>query len=702
MVGHAPVHRDIAVRLSPARPSAVLSSFLRTALLIAAVAHPLGAATMLAEAESIDGARLGVVMASPGPIRVGRGEIVPAAGASVHALICGDQACGLAVVGPARFSYLVEDRFSQQVARRNLETASSLAPQATPAGMKIEMQLDGALVWSWEAAPAAAPGDTASGLPDWAREVLERPLFSRPSLALLAARRLPAPGMAFALLRAGGDRYLLGVDPAIERVETLAAVVLTTGAESSFYRGRYRALELVAQPIARAWWDRFAAPLVAEHEALRADNDAGSHVAISTRSRVRASDRAVGLWIVGLTESVIDAGHGRDTPIRIKSVTVDGKNADYLLRDNQLFVALEPPLQPGATAEIAVEHDGEYAVRPGGDNFWSLGTWPWYPQPPLNGELATLEIEVRVPAELTPFASGATVSEETKDGFTTLRTRLDEPMQFPVVAAGKYHVFSDTRNGVTCNVASYAMADERGAKRLINDFFVGADFYTWRFGTPYPFDDFNVVEVNSWGFGQAPPAVIFITQEAMNPLGDATDRFFSRGVNERYLHEIAHAWWGHVLKMDSSEEQWLTESFASYSAALALEAIYPGRRGKDAFAEAVRHWATGAKRVGDGGSVYLANHLAFRKYADFETRVYLLYDKGPLVLHALRLELRARLGEEKGDALFFTLLRSFLKNFHFKWGATRHLVGILDQITREDWQPWFERYVYGTEMPRWQ
>jgi hypothetical protein len=26
-------------------------------------------------------------------------------------------------------------------------------------------------------------------------------------------------------------------------------------------------------------------------------------------------------------------------------------------------------------------------------------------------------------------------------------------------------------------------------------------------------------------------------------------------------------------------------------------------------------------------------------------------------------------------------------------------VGILEQMTGSAWQPWFERYVYGTEMP---
>ena len=59
-------------------------------------------------------------------------------------------------------------------------------------------------------------------------------------------------------------------------------------------------------------------------------------------------------------------------------------------------------------------------------------------------------------------------------------------------------------------------------------------------------------------------------------------------------------------------------------------------------------------------------------------------------------------GVEKGDATYFTLLRSFLKNFPFKWGATRHFIGILNQITKEDWQPWFEKYVYGSELPKWE
>lgn len=42
---------------------------------------------------------------------------------------------------------------------------------------------------------------------------------------------------------------------------------------------------------------------------------------------------------------------------------------------------------------------------------------------------------------------------------------------------------------------------------------------------------------------------------------------------------------------------------------------------------------------------------------------------------------------------------AYIKNFSFKTAETRHLIGILNQITKKDWQPWFDRYVFGTETP---
>jgi hypothetical protein len=155
-----------------------------------------------------------------------------------------------------------------------------------------------------------------------------------------------------------------------------------------------------------------------------------------------------------------------------------------------------------------------------------------------------------------------------------------------------------------------------------------------------------------------------------------------------------------VIKMDSREEQWLTESFADYSAALAMKAMMPGKKGERELANTVREWKSRTEQIGEGGSIYLANYLAGEDEADYRDRQWLLYNKGPLVLHALRQELGRQAGSaETGDKQFQALLRAMQKSFSFQYGETRHLVGILGQITGKDWQPWFERYVYGTETP---
>jgi hypothetical protein len=124
-----------------------------------------------------------------------------------------------------------------------------------------------------------------------------------------------------------------------------------------------------------------------------------------------------------------------------------------------------------------------------------------------------------------------------------------------------------------------------------------------------------------------------------------------------------------------------------------------GRAGDRELRELVQTWKSRAKEVGDGGSVYLSAFLAGHDEADRLDRMLLPNHKGALVLHALRLELCRRHGSEQGETLFLTLLRALQHNFAFKPAGTRHVVGILDQITGSDWQPWFERYVYGCDVP---
>ncbi len=679
---------------------AVLPALLFAGLgLAAAVEARAGALADLAR--QIDHPRVGGTVEIEAPVRLGRGMLTPAS--PVRLLLAGEEPCGLWVTGAATLTYRVEDRFSVPVAQRNFKRASSLKPIESKGSLEVSLPLDGALVWSWELDQGKAAESGDGQLPEWAQEIYRRPLFDLPHSLLIPAKYGGAGGAVHALLQGRGASLLLEVDAGGERTETLSILDRVTKGQSELDSGRFYGLELAAQPIDRQWWEHELAPLVAVHQDLRVDNDQGSHLTVTTLTRLGTSAGPSRLWPARLVDRTVSEGRrllsiDKELPVRVVVVEVDGKPADYHHQGDELLVALAAPLGQGQTAQVKVVHEGEMAVFYGGHHYWTLGTWPWYPTPEPNGHLATLDLELRVPAGLTPFASGTTISTETKDGFTVLKSRLEKPVSWAVISAGRFHVFSDTKLGVTANAASYLNKDERGARRLINNLFAAVECYQRIFDVPFPFAEVDILERASWGYGQAPPGVIFITQEAFNPLLETEDQLFSEGVNARYLHEVAHSYWPHVAKLDSWEENWTSESFAEYTSAVCLDALAERNQSFRMKASLAR-WRGEVKDLHAGASLYLANHLAFDDPEDAADRRRLLYAKGPLVLHALRQELKKQAGEQQGEKQFWILLRSYLKSFHFTWGGTPYLVAILDKATGQSWQGWFERYVYGTEMP---
>ena len=86
-----------------------------------------------------------------------------------------------------------------------------------------------------------------------------------------------------------------------------------------------------------------------------------------------------------------------------------------------------------------------------------------------------------------------------------------------------------------------------------------------------------------------------------------------------------------------------------------------------------------------------ANRIEGDRMSTFHERTALLYDKGPLLLYALHKEL--------GDTQFLTFLKSYTKSFHFKFGTTNGLAGLLQYMTKKDYKPFFEKYFWGTAMP---
>ena len=379
--------------------------------------------------------------------------------------------------------------------------------------------------------------------------------------------------------------------------------------------------------------------------------------------------------------------NGRSREFHLLSVKDDaGRDMAFHFAKNSLIVGLSQ--KANVPFKLHFEIAGDFLFHPHSDSFWELGVYPWFPQPDLNGQYYTVHSLVKVKQPYTAFAPGDTIARTREGDYNVVENRLDKPVQFAVVLAGKYGVFEEKREDVTIRVASYAGQNDAAMKQLSNLAYKMIKFYEPWLG-PFPFREFNIIEIHELGFGQAPPATMFITKEAFNPISSQENQIFSKGINHRFAHEIAHQYWGIVVKMGSFEEQWITEAFAEYSSSLVIKKL----KGDGAYASMISTWRANANDAAKVAPIPLANRITIpNDRSSFLDRIFLIYDKGAYDLAVLH--------KQVGDDKFFTFMRSLQGIFAWKFLTTRDIAKVMQKVDGgKDYVPFFEHYYWGTEMP---
>lgn len=152
-------------------------------------------------------------------------------------------------------------------------------------------------------------------------------------------------------------------------------------------------------------------------------------------------------------------------------------------------------------------------------------------------------------------------------------------------------------------------------------------------------------------------------------------------------HELAHQWFGQAVGWKNYHEQWLSEGFTQYFAALYARE----RRGENAFRDVLRQFRKWALEDSDQGPIYLGYRLGHIKN---ETRVFraIVYNKGAAVLHMLRRLI--------GDQAFFAGLKSFYGDNRFRKAGTDDLRKAMEAASGENLGRFFERWVYDSAIPR--
>ena len=148
-------------------------------------------------------------------------------------------------------------------------------------------------------------------------------------------------------------------------------------------------------------------------------------------------------------------------------------------------------------------------------------------------------------------------------------------------------------------------------------------------------------------------------------------------------HELAHQYWGQAVGWKSYHEQWLSEAFAQYFAALYAERS----RGSGVFRDLLRQMRRSAIQYARQGPVHLGYRLG---HIQGDSRVFraIVYNKGAMVLHMLR-----RL---VGDEPFFRALRAFYWESRFRKVGTDDLEAIFERETGRDLGAFLGKWVLET------
>ena len=608
----------------------------------------------------------------------------------------GEEVIGIFFNGSGTMEYTSTDPIEAPVLTYNAKKSSGLKPEKVDKGVRLR---DGFTNMLWLSAGAPIPELPGMGpLPLTASFKAHEELFRRrrgsPRSSGFALQRFNAPTSAYVWveMEGGSDPAVYARDGMLNPYESLR-VLREDRSNDAKMKDALWPVGLSHQPIG---WDRKDPP---QPQFVLADVDVdvtasdGKDVKLSVVETLvpQKTPQSVFRFALDSTVYTTFGAHLSTRSEHVRAVTDEaGRPLGFFHDRDELLIQLRETAPPDRPVKIRFELDGDFLVHPGGDSYWELGVWSWFPLPrELCEQFYTFHAIVRVKKPFLPLATGRTIRRAVEGDENVLETREDNPVMFAVILAGDYTYKEEVRDGVTIRVATYALKNDRAVKQLTDLTATIVQFYKEFLG-PFPFPEFNIIEISDFGFGQAPPGVMFITKEAFNPLATEESQLYSGGINERFAHEIAHQYWGYAVKMPSHEEQWLTESFAEYSAALFLKT----GKGESTYKNLLGHWKGRARFAADAAPIPLANRVSVwnDSTTQYWIRTGLLYNKGPLLLAALNRQI--------GDDAFFTFLKSFQKTYRWKFGSTKNVQGLLEFMTKKDFAPFFDAYYWGTAMPK--
>jgi hypothetical protein len=473
--------------------------------------------------------------------------------------------------------------------------------------------------------------------------------------------------------------------------------------------------------------------VAAEHYQIETTIDKQEHLHASASVRLKTlanGDRVISFGLL--------------PALRVSRAALDGKDISFIQegrkQDGSFYVILPQPSVSNREYTLQVEYEGDKVLRNEGGGTFSVGArTSWYPSLNAFRDRTLYELTFRVPRQYTVVSVGKLEKEEREDdyevthwnsevaipvagfnyGFFKKKERDDDTTHYRVEAYATREVpdymrsmdrlLPGQRDGDAAQItamspsvlAQAAMVEASNAIRCYN---------IW-FGET-PFHRLAITQQPEFNFGQSWPTLVYLPVSAFL---DATQRWslmgesafkFAGFIQEVTPHEVAHQWWGHTVGWASYRDQWLSEGFADFSAALYLEQVERDPNKAQKFWERAQHTILEKNQFGrsanDAGPVWMGFRLNTARNRGAYSR--LIYSKGGYVLHMLR---SLMWDAKTGDANFIAMMHDFVKQYENRNASTQDFEAIVEKhidptsgLEENGSLQWFfKEWIFGAEIP---